>query len=86
MNEDKRCLLSVAMIMKNEENNLDRALGSIKPYVDEIVVVDTGSTDNSVEIAKKYTDKIFFHEWKDDFSEARNYSLQFPTCDWVLYL
>ncbi|HPZ18550.1 MAG TPA: glycosyltransferase [Fervidobacterium sp.] len=84
MNEDKRCLLSVAMIMKNEENNLDRALGSIKPYVDEIVIVDTGSTDNSVEIAKKYTDKIFFHEWKDDFSEARNYSLQFPTCDWVL--
>ena len=84
MNEDKRCLLSVAMIMKNEENNLDRALGSIKPYVDEIVVVDTGSTDNSVEIAKKYTEKIFFHEWKDDFSEARNYSLQFPTCDWVL--
>lgn len=84
MSEKKRCLLSVAMIMKNEEHNLDRALGSIKPYVDEIIVVDTGSTDNSVEIAKKYTDKIYFHEWKDDFSEARNYSLQFPTCEWVL--
>ena len=84
MGEDRKNLLSVAMIMKNEENNLDRALGSIKPYVDEIIIVDTGSTDNSVEIAKKYTDKVFFHEWKDDFSEARNYSLQFPTCEWVL--
>ncbi|WP_448375167.1 tetratricopeptide repeat-containing glycosyltransferase family 2 protein [Fervidobacterium sp.] len=84
MPDKKRCLLSVAMIMKNEEHNLDRALGSIKPYVDEIIVVDTGSTDNSVEVAKKYTDKIYFHEWKDDFSEARNYSLQFPTCEWVL--
>lgn len=78
------CLISVAMIMKNEAHNLDRALGSIRPYVDEIIVVDTGSTDESVEIAKKYTDKIYFHEWKDDFSEARNYSLQFPTCKWVL--
>jgi len=84
MGEDRKNLLSVAMIIKNEENNLDRALGSIKPYVDEIIIVDTGSTDNSIEIAKKYTDKVFFHEWKDDFSEARNYSLQFPTCDWVL--
>ncbi len=78
------CLISVAMIMKNEAHNLDRALGSIRPYVDEIIVVDTGSTDESVEIAKKYTDKIYFHEWRDDFSEARNYSLQFPTCEWVL--
>jgi len=84
MSKQKRCLLSVAMIMKNEEHNLDRALGSIRPYVDEIIIVDTGSTDNSVDVAKKYTDKIYFHEWKDDFSEARNYSLQFPTCEWVL--
>ncbi|MGC8954685.1 MAG: tetratricopeptide repeat-containing glycosyltransferase family 2 protein [Fervidobacterium sp.] len=84
MNKNPKCLLSIAMIMKNEEHNLDRALGSIKDYVDEIIVVDTGSTDKSVEVAKKYTDKIYFHEWKDDFSEARNYSLQFSTCEWVL--
>lgn len=84
MDKSNRCLISVAMIMKNEEHNLDRALGSIKPYVDEIIVVDTGSTDSSVEIAKKYTDKIYFYEWRDDFSAARNYSLQYPTCEWVL--
>lgn len=84
MEKSNRCLISVAMITKNEEHNLDRALGSIKPYVDEIIVVDTGSTDKSVEIARKYTDKIYFYEWHDDFSAARNYSLQFPTCEWVL--
>lgn len=81
---EKRCLLSVAMIVKNEAHNLDRALGSIRPYVDEIIVVDTGSTDETVEIAKKYTDKVYFHQWKNDFSEARNYSLQFPSCEWIL--
>lgn len=78
------CLLSVAMIMKDEAHNLDRALRSIKPFVDEIVVVDTGSKDESVEIAKKYTDRIYFYEWNDDFSAARNFSLQYPTCEWVL--
>ncbi|ODN30599.1 tetratricopeptide repeat-containing glycosyltransferase family 2 protein [Fervidobacterium thailandense] len=80
----ERCLLSVAMIMRDEAHNLDRALGSIRPYVDEIIVVDTGSKDNSVEIARKYTDKIYYYEWHDDFSAARNFSLQFPTCEWVL--
>lgn len=85
MNSSKKnCLLSVAMIVKNEAHNLDRALGSISSYVDEIIIVDTGSTDETVEVAKKYTDKIYFYEWRDDFSEARNYSLQFATCEWVL--
>ncbi|AEH51409.1 glycosyltransferase family 2 protein [Pseudothermotoga thermarum] len=77
-------LLSVAMIVKNEEHNLERALNSIKDVVDEIVIVDTGSTDRTVEIAKKYTDKVYFHPWKNDFSEARNNSLKYPTCEWVL--
>ncbi len=81
---EEKCLLSVAMIVKNEENNIERALSSIKPYVDEIIVVDTGSTDRTVELARKYTEKIYFHEWKNDFSEARNNSLKYPTCEWVL--
>ncbi|PLV59455.1 glycosyltransferase family 2 protein [Thermotoga sp. KOL6] len=81
-----KCLLSVAMIVKDEEQNIRRALESAKSVVDEIVVVDTGSKDRTPEIASEYTDKLFFHEWKDDFSEARNFSLRFPTCEWVLIL
>ena len=77
-------LLSVAMIVKDEEANIRRALESIVDVVDEIIVVDTGSTDRTPEIVKEYTDKLYFHEWQNDFSEARNYSLQFPTCEWVL--
>jgi glycosyltransferase involved in cell wall biosynthesis len=82
----RKCLLSVAMIVKDEEHNIRRALESIKGVVDEIVVVDTGSTDRTPEIVKEYTDKLYFHEWKNDFSEARNFSLKFPTCEWVLIL
>ena len=77
-------LLSVAMIVKDEEANIRRALESIVDVVDEIIVVDTGSTDRTPEIVKEYTDKLYFHEWQNDFSEARNYSLKFPTCQWVL--
>lgn len=75
--------LSVAMIVKDEENNLPRCLESLKDFVDEFVIVDTGSSDRTVEIAKKYTDKIYFYQWNNDFSAARNYSLQFPTGEWV---
>ena len=60
----RKCLLSVAMIVKDEEHNIRRALESIKDVVDEIVVVDTGSTDRTPEIVKEYTDKLYFHEWK----------------------
>lgn len=82
----KRCLLSVAMIVKDEEHNIRRALDSIKDVVDEIVVVDTGSTDRTPQIVREYTDKLYFHPWKNDFSEARNNSLKYPTCEWVLIL
>lgn len=60
----RKCLLSVAMIVKDEEHNIRRALESIKDVVDEIVVVDTGSTDRTPEIVREYTDKLYFHEWK----------------------
>jgi glycosyltransferase involved in cell wall biosynthesis len=84
MVSNNKGLLSVAMIVKDEEHNIRRALESIKDVADEIIVVDTGSTDRTPEIVKEYTDKLYFHEWQNDFSEARNYSLQFPTCEWVL--
>ena len=74
------------MIVRDEENNIERALKSVKDCVDEIVVVDTGSVDRTPEIVRKYTDKLYFHEWRNDFSEARNYSLKFPKCEWVMIL
>jgi len=84
MSSDNEKLLSVAMIVKDEEANIRRALEAIKDVADEIIVVDTGSTDRTPKIVKEYTDKLYFHQWQNDFSEARNYSLKFPTCEWVL--
>ena len=71
------------MIVKNEENCLARTLESIQSLVDEIVITDTGSTDATIEIASRFTDRILIHPWQDSFSEARNYSLQYSTTDWV---
>ena len=78
--------LSVAMIVKNEEKFLAQCLDTVKDIADEIVIVDTGSTDKTVEIARRYTDKVYFHEWQNSFSEARNHSLDYCTCDWILQI
>jgi len=74
------------MITKNEEDLLSNCLNSVKDLVDEIIVVDTGSTDRTKEIAKKFTDKIYDFTWIDDFSAARNESLKHATGDWILVL
>ncbi|HVA24764.1 MAG TPA: glycosyltransferase [Chloroflexota bacterium] len=81
-----RLLLSACLIVKNEEDNLARCLGSIKPAVDEIVLVDTGSTDRTVEIAASFGARIFHFTWCDDFSAARNESLRHATGEWVLWV
>jgi len=78
--------ISLCMIVKNEEEFLPRCLQSIKDFVDEIIIVDTGSTDGTVEIAKSFGAKVFIHPWEGSFSKARNYSLKYATCDWILYL
>ena len=78
--------LSLCMITKNEEKNLSRCLDSIKDIVDEIIIVDTGSTDKTVEIAKSYGAHIYHYDWNNDFSKARNVSLQKATKDWILVL
>ena len=78
--------ISCCMIVKNEEAFLDQCLSSVKPYVDEIVVVDTGSTDSSIEIIKKFTDRVFIHPWEDSFSKARNQSLAYASCDWIFII
>ena len=66
--------ISLCMIVKNEEMHIARCLDSVAKLVDEIVIVDTGSTDKTVEIVSNYTSNIYSHSWTDDFSDARNYS------------
>ncbi|HWR61518.1 MAG TPA: glycosyltransferase family 2 protein [Clostridia bacterium] len=78
--------VSLCMILKNEEDVIARCLESVKGLVDEIIIVDTGSTDKTKEIVGKYTDNIFDFEWIDDFSEARNFSFSKATQDYILWL
>ena len=85
-NSEIKSTISLCMIVKNEEENLPRCLYSIKDYVDEIIIVDTGSTDRTVEIANDSGAKVFIHPWEGSFSKARNYSLKYATCDWILIL
>lgn len=76
--------ISACMIVRNEEKYLGDALASIKDVVDEIVIVDTGSTDKTVEIAKSYGARVEIHPWKDDFSLHRNQSISMATKDWIM--
>ncbi len=75
--------ISTCMIVKNEEAVLERCLKCVKPFSDEIIIVDTGSTDRTKEIAAKYTDKIYDFEWIDDFSAARNYAHSLATMEYI---
>lgn len=77
-------ILSLCMIVKNEKDNLPRCLASAKPYVDEIIVVDTGSDDGTPEIATKLGAKVSYFEWCDDFAAARNYAISQASGDWIL--
>lgn len=78
--------LSLSMIVKNEEKHLERCLNSVQDVADEIIIVDTGSNDRTVEIAKSFGAKVFYFNWINDFSAARNFSLSKCTGNWVLYL
>jgi glycosyltransferase involved in cell wall biosynthesis len=71
------------MIVKNEERLLARCLDCVKSFSDEIIIVDTGSTDNTKKIAAAYTDKIYDFPWKNDFSAARNFSFSKASCDYI---
>ena len=79
-------MISLCIITKNEEVFLEQCLNSVKDLVDEIIVVDTGSTDKTIEIARKFTYYIYDFKWCDDFSAARNESLKYATKDWILVL
>lgn len=75
--------ISLCMIVKNEEKILARCLDSVADLCDEIVIVDTGSTDGTKEIAKRYTDRIYDFQWIDDFSAARNYAFSKATQEYI---
>lgn len=75
--------ISLCMIVKNEEKILARCIDSLKGIYDEAIIVDTGSTDRTREIAARYTDKVYDFVWVDDFSRARNYAFSKASCDYV---
>jgi len=79
-------LLSAALIVRDESRVLGDCLASVRDVVDEIVVVDTGSVDDSVEIARRNGARVLHHEWRDDFAEARNVGLDAARGDWILYI
>jgi glycosyltransferase involved in cell wall biosynthesis len=78
--------VAATMIVRNEQNFLPACLESLQGRVDEIIVVDTGSTDNSIDIASRYGARLLHHAWERDFAAARNMALDAVSCPWVLYI
>ena len=78
--------VSVCMIIKDEEKYLARCLASVKPLVDEMIVVDTGSTDRSKDIAAAFGARVYDYEWKNDFAAARNFSISKAAGEWIFIL
>ncbi|WP_034868863.1 glycosyltransferase [Clostridium lundense] len=82
--------LSICMMVKDEEKNLERCLNSLKPLLEnniaELIIIDTGSKDNTIEIAKRYTDKIYIHLWNNNFSNMRNISISYAKGEWILII
>lgn len=83
-------VLSIGMIVKNEEKYLERCLTALKPILEsidsELIIADTGSTDNTVEIAKKFTDNVFHFEWINNFAAARNSTLERARGEWYMFI
>ena len=83
---ERRMKISVCLIVKNEEVVIERCLNSVVPFADEIIVTDTGSSDDTKKIAAKFTDKIYDFKWNDDFSLARNYAFSKASCDYLFWI
>ncbi len=78
--------ISLCIIVKNEEIHIARCLNSVAELVDEIIIVDTGSTDRTIEIVSNYTRKVYSYPWKDDFADARNYSFSHASMDYCMWM
>lgn len=78
--------ISLCMIVKNEEHTLPTCLNSVRDIVDEIIIVDTGSEDDTVQVAKRYTPHVYSFEWIDDFSAARNFAFSKATMEYQFWL
>ncbi|XEC93659.1 glycosyltransferase [Paenibacillus tarimensis] len=85
-NKPKPITISLCLIVKNEEQTLARCLESVRDAVDEIVIVDTGSTDRTKEIASTFTQRLIDYEWIDDFAAARNFAFDQATMDYIMWL
>jgi len=84
--EVKTPSIAACLIVRNEQANLPRCLQSLHGVVDDLIVVDTGSTDRTVEIARQFGARVFHFPWCDDFAAARNESLRHATADWILWV
>ena len=78
--------LTVVILTKNEELNIVDVVQNAQQVATDVLVIDSGSTDNTVELAKQNGAKVLFREWDDDFSAQRNFALQYVETEWVLYL
>ena len=82
----KKGAVSLCMIVKDEEDNIGKCLLNLKPLADEMIIVDTGSSDRTKALAEIFGAKLYDFEWNNDFSAARNYSLSKATGDWILVM
>jgi glycosyltransferase involved in cell wall biosynthesis len=85
-NANSQAKLSLCMIVKNEEEELPLCVNSVKPAADEIIIVDTGSTDKTKEISRQLGARVLDFPWCHDFIEARNQSIMWATGDYILWL
>lgn len=82
----KKYTISAVILSKNSEKKIEKCLASLKGWADEIIVVDGGSSDNTIKIAERYNARIYYHQFSGSFAKERNYGTQMASSDWVLQL
>ena len=83
---DGQPTISLCMIVKDEAEQIRDCLESVRAHVDQMIIVDTGSTDKTVEIATELGAEIYHYQWTNDFAAARNVSLEYAQSDWIIFL